>query len=153
MADDPRAALDQLIAALERHYAAASTRRSELDPAVVEAYDALAAAFERYDEALFTAYDEVTPFVLSDDDDYDDDDLDEDLEDDLDEDLEDDDLDLDSDLDDDVDQDVDQDVDLDIEVDPPGGLARDVDDERDEVRGAGLDLSGVDPAATGPRER
>jgi cytochrome c1 len=98
MADDPRAALDQFIASLERHFAAASQRRSELDPAVVEAYDALAAAFERYDEALFTAYDEVTPFVLSeeedeDDDEYDDEDdeLDEDLEDldDLDDDLED----------------------------------------------------------------
>jgi hypothetical protein len=90
MADDPRAALDQFIAALERHFAAASQRRSELDPAVVEAYDVLAGAFERYDEALFTAYDEVTPFVLSDDDDedddegYDEDDDIDDLEDDLD---------------------------------------------------------------------
>ncbi|MGF1661992.1 MAG: primosomal protein [Kineosporiaceae bacterium] len=86
MADDPRAALDQFIAALERHFAAASQRRSELDPAVVEAYDALAAAFERYDEALFTAHDEVTPFVLSeeedeDDDEYEDDELDDDLDD------------------------------------------------------------------------
>jgi hypothetical protein len=50
---------------------------------------ALAAAFERYDEALFTAYDEVTPFVLSeeedeDDDEYDEDDLDDDLDDELD---------------------------------------------------------------------
>jgi cytochrome c1 len=96
MADDPRAALDQFIASLERHFAAASQRRSELDPAVVEAYDALAAAFERYDEALFTAYDEVTPFVLSeeedeDDDEYEDDELDDELDDldDLDDDLED----------------------------------------------------------------
>ncbi|MGF1648715.1 MAG: primosomal protein [Kineosporiaceae bacterium] len=84
MADDPRAALDQFIASLERHLAAASHRRSELDPAVVEAYDTLAAAFERYDEALFTAYDEVTPFVLSEeeDDEYeDDDDLDDEVDD------------------------------------------------------------------------
>jgi hypothetical protein len=101
MADDPRAALDQFIASLERHFAAASQRRSELDPAVVEAYDALAAAFERYDEALFTAYDEVTPFVLSEEEDEDDDEYDDedDEDDELDEDLEDLD-DLDDDLDD-----------------------------------------------------
>ncbi len=83
MTVDARAALDQLIAMLERHFTAASQRRSELDPAVVEAYDALASAFERYDEALFTAFDEVTPFVLSEDDeDFDDEDEDDDLDDD-----------------------------------------------------------------------
>lgn len=87
MADDPRAALDQFIASLERHFTAASQRRSELDPAVVEAYDALAAAFERYDEALFTAYDEVTPFVLSEEEDEDDDEYDDDLDDDLEDEL------------------------------------------------------------------
>jgi len=82
MTVDARAALDQFVASLERHFTAASQRRSELDPAVVEAYDALAAAFERYDEALFTSFDEVTPFVLSEDDeDFDDDDDDEDEDD------------------------------------------------------------------------
>lgn len=115
MADAPRAALDQFIASLERHFTAASQRRSELDPAVVEAYDALAAAFERYDEALFTAYDEVTPFVLSeeedeDDDEYDEDDLDDDLDDELD-DVDDDDDDVDDvdDEDDLEDDDLDED--------------------------------------------
>lgn len=104
MADDPRAALDQFIASLERHFAAASQRRSELDPAVVEAYDALASAFERYDEALFTAYDEVTPFVLSEEEDEDDDEYDED-------DLDDEDDDIDDEVDvDDTDDEVDSDV-------------------------------------------
>ena len=88
MTSDPRAALDQLIFALEAHLAAATRRSGETDPDVVAAYQRLADAFERYDEALYDAYDEVTPFVLYDDaedaaDDEDEDDLDED-EDDLD---------------------------------------------------------------------
>ncbi len=89
MSSDARAALSQFVAALERHYEAAAQRRSELDPAVVSAYDDLAAAFVAYDDALFETFDEVTPFDLSeDDDDFDeeDDDLDdEDLEGELDE--------------------------------------------------------------------
>ena len=78
---DPRAALDRLVAALEAHLQAASRRHGEADPAVVAAYQTLADAFETYDESLYTAYDEVTPFVLYDDeadDDEDDDEIDED---------------------------------------------------------------------------
>ena len=116
MADDPRAALDQFIASLERHFATASQRRSELDPAVVEAYDTLAAAFERYDEALFTAYDEVTPFVLSEEEDEDDDEYDED---DLDDDEIDDEL-------DDVDDTDDEDDDDTEDGDEPGVASIDV---------------------------
>jgi len=36
----------------------------ELDPAVLEAFDALAAAAEEYDELLYTVHDEVTPFEV-----------------------------------------------------------------------------------------
>ena len=73
MASDPRAALDLFVVALQRHFEAASSRRSELDPTVVAAYDELAAAFVDSDDALFDAFDEVTPFDLTDEDDEDDD--------------------------------------------------------------------------------
>lgn len=69
MAIDPRAALDRLVAALEAHYTAVSTRRGEDDPAVDDAYDVLADAFEAYDDALATEYGEATPFYLVDEDD------------------------------------------------------------------------------------
>ena len=83
MATDPRAALDEFVRALQRHFDAAAGRVSELDPAVVAAYDELASAFVAYDDVLFDAFDEVTPFDLTDDDDADDDDDDDDeLEDD-----------------------------------------------------------------------
>ena len=88
MASDPRAALDRFVSALQRHFEAASARRSELDPTVVGAYDELAAAFVAYDDALFDAFDEVTPFDLTDEDDEDDDE--EEYEEEADEDLEDD---------------------------------------------------------------
>lgn len=69
MAIDPRAALDRLIAALEAHYTAVSTRRGEDDPAVDDAYDVLADAFEVYDDALGTVHGEATPFYLAEEDD------------------------------------------------------------------------------------
>ncbi len=97
MATDPRAALDRLVAALEAHLAAATRRKGDDDPAVESAYRALADAFEGYDEALYAAHDEVTPFVLYDDDDADDD-ADEDAEDDEDADEEADDEDDDLDV-------------------------------------------------------
>ena len=96
MTDDPRAALDRLLAALEAHFHAVSTRRGDEDPAVDDAYDVLADAFEVYDDALLRVHGESLPFYLADDeaddedggddegrdDDVDEDDL-EDLEDDL----------------------------------------------------------------------
>ena len=85
MATDPRAALDQFVIALHRHFEAAAGRLSELDPTVVGAYEELASAFVTYDDALFDAFDEVTPFDLTDDD-YDDDDEDDADEDDADQD-------------------------------------------------------------------
>ncbi|WP_159794636.1 primosomal protein [Puerhibacterium puerhi] len=87
MTADPRAALDRLVAALEAHFTAVSTRRSDDDPRVDDAYDVLADAFEVYDDALAQVYGEVTPFVLEEedeDDEADDDDSDDDADDDSD---------------------------------------------------------------------
>jgi hypothetical protein len=69
MSADPRAALNTLVAALERHLEASSARRGEDDPAVIAAYDDLADAFEDYDGALFDAYGEMTPLDIYVDDD------------------------------------------------------------------------------------
>ena len=82
MTPDPRAALARLVAALEDHLAAAANRRGEADPVVADAYKRAADAFEVYEEAIYDAYDEVTPFVLYDEDDDEDDEDDDDDEDD-----------------------------------------------------------------------
>ncbi|KRE36942.1 primosomal protein [Janibacter sp. Soil728] len=91
---DPRPALNQLIAAFERHLEASSQRRGEDDPTVVAAYEDLADAFEAYDDALHDATGEMTPLVVVDEqfmvDDDDDDDSDDDSDDDYDDDSEDD---------------------------------------------------------------
>ncbi|MDO8120791.1 primosomal protein [Isoptericola sp. b490] len=88
MTVDPRAALDRLLAALEAHYHAVSTRRADDDPKVDDAYDVLADAFEVYDDALVRVYSETLPFYLAEDDDAEDDEDededDEDADDDLD---------------------------------------------------------------------
>jgi hypothetical protein len=83
MSPDARAALTELVAALERHLEAAAARRGENDPVVLAAYRAVAEAFEEYDDALLDAYDEVTPLEVfhGDDDDDDDEDDDEDEDD------------------------------------------------------------------------
>jgi hypothetical protein len=76
---DPRAALANLTAALERHLEASASRRGENDPTVVAAYQAVADAFDLYDDALLEAYGEVTPLeIYSGDDDDEDEDEDED---------------------------------------------------------------------------
>jgi hypothetical protein len=78
---DPRAALANLTASLERHLEASASRRGENDPTVVAAYQAVAEAFDLYDDALLEAYGEVTPLEIysgdgdEDDDDDDDDDV------------------------------------------------------------------------------
>ena len=74
MTNDPRSALNRLIAAFEAHLDAAATG-DDLSPAVVAAENALQDAFFTYDDALFTAYGIELPFdiVDADDDDYDDD--------------------------------------------------------------------------------
>ena len=83
MSADPRAALNQLVAAFERHLEASSTRHGEDDPSVVAAYEDLADAFEAYDGALYDAYGEMTPLdIYTGDDGPDDEDDEEDDEDD-----------------------------------------------------------------------
>jgi hypothetical protein len=64
MSADPRAALNQLVSAFERHLEASSTRHGEDDPTVVAAYEDLADAFEAYDGALYDAYGEMTPLDI-----------------------------------------------------------------------------------------
>ena len=83
MTNDPRSALNRLIAAFEAHLDAAATG-DELSPAVVSAENALQDAFFTYDDSLFTAYGIELPFEAfdsdgedDDDDDYADDDDDE----------------------------------------------------------------------------
>jgi hypothetical protein len=80
MSTDARAALNELVAALERHLEAAAARRGENDPVVLAAYRAVAEAFEEYDDALLDAYDEVTPLEVfhGEEDDEDDDEDEED---------------------------------------------------------------------------
>lgn len=63
---DPRPALNQLIAALERHLEASTQRHGEDDPTVVAAYEDLADTFEAYDDALHDATGEMTPLVVVD---------------------------------------------------------------------------------------
>ncbi|ARD41762.1 DNA primase [Actinomyces gaoshouyii] len=96
MTNDPRSALNRLIAAFEAHLDAAATG-DENSPAVVAAENALQDAFFTYDDVLFTAYGIELPF-----DTYDGDDDDDDI---IDDDDEDDDVDYDDDEDDDVDYD------------------------------------------------
>jgi hypothetical protein len=74
---DPRAALANLTASLERHLEASASRRGENDPTVVAAYQAVADAFDVYDDALLEAYGEVTPLeIYSGEEDVDDEDED-----------------------------------------------------------------------------
>ncbi|MFF6778207.1 hypothetical protein ACFY8W_32300 [Streptomyces sp. NPDC012637] len=63
-AAEVRAAAEAVKAALDRHLAAVERRTGDDDPAVYEAFNALATAAEAYDEALYDRYDEVTPFEI-----------------------------------------------------------------------------------------
>ena len=101
MTNDPRSALNRLIAAFEAHLDAAATG-DELSPAVVATENALQDAFFTYDDALFTTYGIELPFdTIEDDGDLGDED--EDYDEDLDEDLDDDDGEYEDDEDDDED--------------------------------------------------
>ena len=101
MTNDPRSALNRLIAAFEAHLDAAATGDEE-SPAVVAAENALQDAFFTYDDALFTAYGIELPFDIVDSEGDEDDDLGDD-EDDYDEDDDYDDEDGDYEEDDDYD--------------------------------------------------
>ncbi|MFE7379788.1 hypothetical protein ACFU9F_05405 [Streptomyces zhihengii] len=63
-AAEVRAAAEAVKAALDRHLAAVENRSGEDDPAVYDAFNALATAAEAYDERLYDRYDEVTPFEI-----------------------------------------------------------------------------------------
>ncbi len=76
MTNDPRSALNRLIAAFEAHLDAAASG-DELSPAVVAAENALQDAFFTYDDSLFTAYGIELPFDTYDEDEPDDEDYDE----------------------------------------------------------------------------
>jgi len=83
MSVDPRAALANLSATLERHLEASAQRGGENDPTVVAAFQDVADAFELYDDALLEAYGEVTPLEIyyGDDDEDGPDELDDELDD------------------------------------------------------------------------
>jgi hypothetical protein len=66
MATEPRIALQQFIAALERHFEAMASRRGDSDPAVDHAYEVLKDAFLDYEEAVDEKYEEWLPFELAD---------------------------------------------------------------------------------------
>lgn len=68
MAQEPRIALQQFIASLERHFEAVSARRGEDDPAVEQAFYQLEDAFLNYEEALEEKYEEYLPITLSEED-------------------------------------------------------------------------------------
>lgn len=104
MTNDPRSALNRLIAAFEAHLDAAATG-DEFSPAVVAAESALQDAFFTYDDALFTAFGIELPLDTFDGegDEDDDDDEDGDYDDIDDEDDDDDDEDYDDEYDDDED--------------------------------------------------
>jgi hypothetical protein len=63
-AAEVREAAEALKSAIDAHLRAVEARVDELDPAVLEAFDALAAAAEEYDELLYAVHDEVTPFEV-----------------------------------------------------------------------------------------
>ena len=67
MEQDPRQALRQFIAALERHLEAVSMRRGEDDQSVANAYEVLKNAFLDYEEALESTYGEWLPFEEAED--------------------------------------------------------------------------------------
>nr|WP_300338365.1 DNA primase [Actinomyces sp.] len=96
MTNDPRSALNRLIAAFEAHLDAAATG-DEYSPAVVAAENTLQDAFFTYDDALFTATGIELPFDIVDADSEDEEDDDDDYDEDDDEDYEDGDYDEDDD--------------------------------------------------------
>jgi hypothetical protein len=67
MAQDPRLALQQFIAALERHFEAMTSRHGSDDPAVNQTYLQLEDAFLNYEEAVEEKFEELLPFELAED--------------------------------------------------------------------------------------
>ncbi|RKS67945.1 hypothetical protein CLV35_3851 [Motilibacter peucedani] len=86
--EDVRTAARAFVTAFDRHLRTVETRSGEADPRVAEAFGELRTAFLDYEDTLYDVYDEVVPFEVVEDDEFDDDeDDDEDeLDDELDED-------------------------------------------------------------------
>lgn len=116
-----RALLDSLVAALTAHLGAVERRRGETDGAVFASYERLREAFTAYDEALYDAYDEVTPFVVVEDEEEDEDEDEEDDEDEFD------------------DEDLDDEDDVDVEVDTDA-----LDTDELDIEGEDLDEDDLD---------
>jgi hypothetical protein len=68
MVTDPRNALTQLIASLEKHYEAVSAKRGDEDSSVEQAYYQLEDAFLNYEETLGTEHGEFLPFTVAEED-------------------------------------------------------------------------------------
>ncbi|MEN9954786.1 MAG: hypothetical protein RLZZ41_450 [Actinomycetota bacterium] len=68
MATDPRIALTQLVAALEKHFEAVASQRGAGDSSVERAYDLLEDAFINYEEALTEEYGEFLPIAIAEED-------------------------------------------------------------------------------------
>lgn len=68
MVTDPRKALTQLIASLEKHLEAVTSKRGEQDSSVEQAYYQLEDAFLNYEESLSTEHGEFLPFSIAEED-------------------------------------------------------------------------------------
>ena len=68
MATDPRLALTQFVAALEKHFEAIAAMRGDGDSSVERAYDNLEDAFVNYEEALTEEYGEFLPIAIAEED-------------------------------------------------------------------------------------
>jgi len=64
MAQEPRFALKQFIAALEKHYESVAAKRGPEDLSVDQSFFQLEDAFLNYQEALGEAFEEDLPFDL-----------------------------------------------------------------------------------------
>jgi len=65
MAQEPRFALKQFIAAVEKHFEAVSARRGPEDLSVDQAFFQLEDAFLNYQEAMGEAFEEDLPFDIT----------------------------------------------------------------------------------------
>lgn len=68
MATDPRTALTQFIAALEKHFETVASQRGQEDPSVERAYDQLEDTFIAYEESLSEEYGEFLPIAIAEED-------------------------------------------------------------------------------------
>ena len=68
MATDPRNALTQLVAALEKHFESVAAQRGAGDSSVERAYDQLEEAFINYEDALSEEYGEFLPIAIAEED-------------------------------------------------------------------------------------